>query len=72
MTTSTELRAALNAAVRQLEHSGTDSARLDAEVLLAHVLDKQRVYLLTWPEQALTDEQHNHYQQLIDQRIQGI
>lgn len=72
MTTSTELRDTLNAAVRQLEHSTTDSARLDAEVLLAHVLDKPRVYLLTWPEQTLTDNQHTRYQQLIEQRVQGV
>ena len=66
------LRDALRAARQQLEHGTTDSARLDAEVLLAHVLDKQRVYLLTWPEQALTDEQQHRYQQLITQRLQGV
>ncbi len=71
MTTSTTLLDALNAAVRQLAHSSSDSARLDAEVLLAHVLDKPRVYLLTWPEQALTDEQQTRYQQFINQRVQG-
>ena len=72
MTTSTQLRDVLNAAIQQLGHSSTDSARLDAEVLLAHVLDKQRVYLLTWPEQALNDEQRARYQQLVSRRLQGV
>ncbi len=70
--TGTTLRDALSAAVQQLAHSASDSARLDAEVLLAHVLDKQRVYLLTWPERALTDAQQHRYQQLITQRLQGV
>ncbi|MCK5921255.1 MAG: protein-(glutamine-N5) methyltransferase, release factor-specific, partial [Methylococcales bacterium] len=30
-----------------------ETARLDAELLLAHVLNKPRSYLYTWPEQRL-------------------
>jgi len=49
-----------------------DSPALDAEVLLAHVLGKGRIHLLTWPEQLLTPEQEGNYFQLIEQRDQGI
>ncbi|MDH5360662.1 MAG: peptide chain release factor N(5)-glutamine methyltransferase [Gammaproteobacteria bacterium] len=48
-----------------------DSPALDAEVLLAHVLGKRRIHLLTWPEQPLTQEQERDYFQLIEQRYLG-
>jgi len=46
------------------------SARLDSEILLAHCLDKNRSYLLTWPEQALTTEQLDCFRELIGRRLQ--
>lgn len=48
-----------------------DSPRLDAELLLCHVLGKDRVYLRTWPEQRLNDEQLAHYQALLARRVAG-
>ncbi|PJD96055.1 MAG: protein-(glutamine-N5) methyltransferase, release factor-specific [Legionella sp.] len=54
-----------------LEHQLAD-ARLDAEILLARVLNKNRAYLLAFAEQALTASQKNKYQQFITQRAQGI
>ncbi len=51
--------------------SSSESARLDAEVLLAHVIEKSRTYLHTWPEHLITDEQLTHYQQVIQRRAQG-
>ena len=38
------------------EH-GIDTARLDAEILLARILDKPRSYLMTWPENVPSDEE---------------
>src|SRR5690554_2583372 len=38
-----------------------DTARLDAEVLLAQVLGKPRSYLFTWPEQRLSQEQEAQF-----------
>jgi release factor glutamine methyltransferase len=35
----------------------SDTPRLDAELLLAHCLKKDRAYLFTWPERELTPEQ---------------
>lgn len=48
-----------------------DSARLEAELLLAHVLQKPRSYLFTWPEKTLDDAQSNAFQTLVAQRLQG-
>lgn len=64
---------ALHAACARLARAGadTDAARLDAEVLLAHVLDKPRSHLRAWPERALTTEQAAHYAALVARRAGG-
>ncbi|MBE0468419.1 MAG: peptide chain release factor N(5)-glutamine methyltransferase [Methyloprofundus sp.] len=49
----------------------SDSALLDAEVLLCHVLEKNRSYLRTWPEKQLTFEQLGHFSHLLELRQQG-
>lgn len=49
----------------------SDSPRLDAEVLLAHVCDVNRTYLYTWPERALTDGMTERMRTLVEQRAQG-
>jgi len=46
----------------------SDSPDLDAELLLAHCLGKNRTYLHTWPEQQVTDSQLSQFQSLIQQR----
>ncbi|MBL4940881.1 MAG: peptide chain release factor N(5)-glutamine methyltransferase [Colwellia sp.] len=56
---------------QQLLRLGSDSAKLDSEVLLCIVLDKDRSYLLTWPEKNLNEEQLLHFVQLLTRRIQG-
>ena len=53
------------------ELSGSDTARLDAELLLAYVLDKPRSYFFTWPEKELSTEQQQQFEQLLQQRKQG-
>jgi release factor glutamine methyltransferase len=45
--------------------------RLEAEVLLAHVLHKSRSYLLAWPERTLTGEQRQQFQELSARRRKG-
>ncbi len=65
----TTIGAALLIAARRLAHS--ESARLDAEVLLAHTLGQTRTYLRTWPERALTDAQARAFDDLVERRIQG-
>ena len=61
----------LKASTRRLENS-SDSPRLDAEVLLCHVLDRDRSYLISWPEKQLTANQLEAFEDLLQQRINGI
>lgn len=65
----TTIAQALQQACRALEHS--DSGRLDAEVLLAHVLGKPRSHLHAWPDAALAADQATRYRQLVARRAAG-
>ncbi len=49
----------------------SDSARLDAQVLLCFVLKKERSYLLTWPEKQLTKREVSSYLALLIRRQKG-
>jgi len=49
----------------------SDSARVDAEVLLSFVSQKNRTWLYTWPERELTEPQSQQLQALIQRRLQG-
>jgi release factor glutamine methyltransferase len=49
----------------------SDSAKLDAQILLSFVLDKERVYLLTWPEENLTESTVQRYLALLKRRVSG-
>lgn len=64
------------ASIRQLLEQAAgllpaDTARLDAEVLLAHILDKPRSHLHAWPEKNLSSEQLLLFQQLLKKRSKG-
>lgn len=54
-----------------MECAQSPSARIDASVLLCHLLDKPSSYLFTWPDKTLTEQQLSGYQQLIKRRCQG-
>ena len=49
----------------------SDSADLDAQLLLARLLDKPRSWLYTWPEQPLSPAQELAFANLVDRRRQG-
>ena len=49
----------------------SDSARLDAEVLLASVLNRPRSHLLAWPERVPDPEQQRYFRELIARRAAG-
>ena len=51
--------------------SGSDSARLDAELLLSYTLGRERTYLYTWPERELSAQEAEDYMSLVEQRRQG-
>ncbi|MEJ2632517.1 MAG: peptide chain release factor N(5)-glutamine methyltransferase [Acidihalobacter sp.] len=48
-----------------------DSPALDAELLLAHVLDKPRTYLRAWPEHMLDADQTDAFEALLARRTAG-
>lgn len=65
----TSIAQALQQARAQLQHS--DSAQLDAEVLLMHVLGKPRSHLHAWPEASLDAGQLERFTALVEARRKG-
>ncbi len=49
----------------------SDSAKLDAQILLGFVLEKEHTYLLTWPEKIISKTLAEHYIQLLTRRHTG-
>lgn len=66
--TIAELLAAAAAALA----GSSETAELDAEVLLCHCLDKPRAYLRAWPERSPDAEQTSEFRRLLEQRRQGV
>ncbi len=65
------IQALLANAKRQLIESGSDSPSLDAALLLCHVLQKPRSYLLTWPDKRLDADTISAFEVLLARRIAG-
>jgi release factor glutamine methyltransferase len=63
-----QIREALEQAVQMLRTEGVESPRLDAELLLAHVLRANRATILTWPDRGLTQKQLTAYRDLAARR----
>jgi len=59
------------AAGADLLASSSESAKLDAQVLLLHILQKPRSYLFTWPEHELSDDQQLQFNVFIQRRLKG-
>ncbi|MBQ4864530.1 peptide chain release factor N(5)-glutamine methyltransferase [Pseudoalteromonas sp. MMG013] len=49
----------------------SDTAKLDAEVLLLHILAKPRSYLFAWPDAQLVDVQYNEFKKSVARRVKG-
>lgn len=49
----------------------SDTARLDAEVLLSHVLDRNRAWLYTWPDKVLASDLADQFRALLERRSAG-
>jgi release factor glutamine methyltransferase len=64
-----------NSIAKQLQwartYLATESAQLDAEVLLAHIIKKDRSYLYAWPEKIINDECVQQFHKMIIERQQG-
>lgn len=65
------LATALRQACEQLERAAIPAARLAAEVLLAHLLERPRSYLYAHPEALVSDEVLRRYRQMIEERAAG-
>lgn len=55
-------------ATTQLAEAEVLTPRLDAQVLLSHILGKERVALLTYPERSLSEAQAEQFQRLVERR----
>lgn len=63
------IKDSLRWAIEQLAHS--ESPKIDAEILLSHILQKDRSYLYTWDDKRLDDMQQSQYRDLVSQRCSG-
>ena len=66
-----DLRGALAATIVRLESAGVPSAPLAAELLLLHVLGRDRAFLYAHPEYALDANEAGRFARLIEQRAAG-
>ncbi|SDO01654.1 peptide chain release factor N(5)-glutamine methyltransferase [Vreelandella arcis] len=58
-------------AAERLRQAGSPSARLDADVLLSHVLGRDRTWLYTWGDKVCSTWQHARFDALVAARAQG-
>jgi release factor glutamine methyltransferase len=65
------VEAVLAGGVARLRASGAESARLDAELLLGHVLGTDRTTILAHPEAPIGDATVDRYAQLLNRREAG-
>jgi release factor glutamine methyltransferase len=64
------IRQAIEDATARLSEA-SDSARLDAEVLLSHVLHCDRSHFIAWPDKELQTDQLEQFASLLEKRING-
>ncbi len=69
--TTTTVREALEEAVERLRAAGSPSARLDAELLLAHAVGADRTAILAHPEAPLGPGQQQTYRSALERRAAG-
>jgi release factor glutamine methyltransferase len=58
-------------AAAQARLADSDTPRLDAELLLCHLLEKNRAWLRAWPERALTADEQAAFDELVARRAAG-
>ncbi len=54
-----------------LERSGSETPRLDAELLLGHAVSAGRTTLLAAPEAVVSDGQADRFRELVERRARG-
>lgn len=65
------LDALLKQAAQRLQAAGAMSPRVDAEVLMCHVLGRDRTWLYTWGDKACPPWEHARFDALVAARAQG-
>ena len=70
-TTRPTVGSAISDATARLTRAGSESPRLDAEVLLGHVLGVDRVSLSAYPEAPLGDGQAASFEAVVERRATG-
>ncbi|MHB0939828.1 MAG: peptide chain release factor N(5)-glutamine methyltransferase [Armatimonadota bacterium] len=60
----------LSEAIPRLQAAGVDTPRLDAEVLLAHVLGRERAWVWAHPEVVLSAADEERFRALLERRLQ--
>src|SRR5579872_537070 len=66
-----QLKLAIQEATEKLRSAGLPDARRDAELLLLHVLRRDRAYLLAHPELVLSCRELSPYYEMLQQRCSG-
>ncbi|HXK55760.1 MAG: peptide chain release factor N(5)-glutamine methyltransferase [Gammaproteobacteria bacterium] len=62
---------ALRQAASRLSGPSLADTRLEAEILLAHVLDKPRTHLFAWPDARLDEDSRMRFERLVERRLRG-
>lgn len=68
---SATIKSALTEGAATLETGGVDGSRNQANLLLMHVLDRDRTFLLAHPEDNLSPKQFDQYRALVARRAEG-
>ena len=71
MPSETSIRAALREAAHLLEKDRVSAPRLTAEVLLGHLLDREKAFLYAHPEETLQPDQQKRLLEFVRQRCAG-
>ena len=66
------IREALRQSIQRFELHGVSSPRLNAEVLLSHVLSVEKAYLYTHDERELTDDEAQRLEEAVYERVSGV
>jgi release factor glutamine methyltransferase len=64
----TSLKQAVASAASQI---GTDTARLDSQLILGHILDKPRTWLIAHDDEPISAEHETEFSRLVAERVSG-
>jgi release factor glutamine methyltransferase len=63
-----KIASVLQSAREKLKKSGIDNPSLDAELLLSHVLKKERIFVIAESQSEIAESQHSQFNNLIERR----